>query len=77
MTTWLHSIQEDREVIEKIASEQSKKKLLKLIARNCCSAPDPKELKRRLKRFGGIRLIRTDYDVTISIGDEWSIIDNH
>lgn len=77
MTTWLHSIQEDREVIEKIASEQSKKKLLKLIARNCCSVPDPKELKRRLKRFGGIRLIRTDYDVTISIGDEWSIIDNH
>lgn len=77
MTTWLHPIQEDREVIEKIASEQSKKKLLKLIARNCCSAPDPKELKRRLKRFGGIRLIRTDYDVTISIGNEWSIIDNH
>lgn len=76
MTTWVHHVHDPLKLIKKIVSEQSKKKLLKLIARNCCSAPDPKELKKRLKRFGGIRLIRTDYDVTISVGDDWAVVDN-
>ena len=75
--SWLHPVQIDRSTIDSIVAAKSKKKLMRLLGQNCYKSPDPKVLKKRMRRFNSFRLMGRDFDVTITIDqDVWSVTEN-